>query len=50
MLLVIAVLLLVAWLIAFIAFHVAVAGIHILLGLFIIFIIIHFIRRASSRT
>lgn len=50
MLLVIAVLFLVAWLIAFIAFHVAVAGIHILLGLFIIFIIIHFIRRASSRT
>lgn len=45
----IAVLFLIAWLIAFVAFHVAVAGIHILLGLFVIFIIIHFIRRAARQ-
>jgi uncharacterized membrane protein YGL010W len=43
----IAVLFLIAWLIAFLAFHVAMAGIHILLGLFVICIIIHFIRSAS---
>jgi hypothetical protein len=38
---------LIAWVIAFVAFHVAMAGIHVLLGLFIIFLIIHFIRRGS---
>lgn len=42
----IAALFLIAWLVAFLAFHVAMAGIHILLGLFVICIIIHFIRRA----
>jgi hypothetical protein len=42
-----AALFLIAWLIAFVAFHVMFAAIHILLGLFIIFLIIHFIRRAS---
>lgn len=42
----IAVLFLIAWLVAFLAFHVAMAGIHILLGLFVVCLIIHFIRRA----
>lgn len=45
----IAIVFLVAWLIAFLAFHVAVAAIHILLGLFVIFIIVHFIRSAAHR-
>jgi hypothetical protein len=36
---------LIAWLIAFIAFHVAVAGVHVLLGLFVLCLIIHFMRR-----
>lgn len=40
---------LIAWLIAFVAFHVAVAAIHVLLGLFVVFLIIHFIRRAGAR-
>jgi len=43
----IAVLFLVAWLIAFVAFHVAMAGIHVLLGLFVVCIIIHFMRRSA---
>lgn len=43
----IAVLFLIAWLVAFVAFHVAMAGIHVLLGLFVVCIIIHFIRRAA---
>lgn len=42
-----AALFLIAWLVAFVAFHVVFAAIHILLGLFIIFLIIHFIRRAG---
>ena len=42
-----AILFLIGWLIAFVAFHVAVGAIHILLGLFVIFLIIHFIRRAA---
>lgn len=45
----IAILFLVAWLIAYLAFHVAVAAVHILLGLFVIFIIIHFIRSVARR-
>lgn len=45
--LVIAVLFLIAWLIAFIAFHVTMAAIHILLGLFVISLIIHFFGRAA---
>lgn len=45
--LVLAFLFLIGWLVAFVAFHVAFAAVHILLGLFIIFLIIHFIRRAS---
>ena len=47
--LVIAFLFLIAWLVAFLAFHVVVAAVHILLGLFVVFIIIHFIR-AAART
>lgn len=39
---------LIAWLVAFVAFHVTVAAIHVLLGLFVIFLIIHFIRRAGA--
>ncbi|HUA92573.1 MAG TPA: DUF5670 family protein [Terracidiphilus sp.] len=42
----VAVLFLIAWLVAFLAFHVAMAGIHILLGLFVVCLIIHFIQRA----
>ncbi len=47
--LVIAALFLVAWLIAFVAFHVAMAGIHVLLGLFVICLIIHFVRIVQHR-
>ena len=42
-----AILFLIGWLIAFLAFHVAVAAVHILLALFVVFIIIHFIRGAA---
>lgn len=42
-----ALLFLLAWLIAFLAFHVVVAGIHVLLALFVIFVIVHFIRRGA---
>ena len=38
---------LVVWLIAFVAFHVTVAAIHVLLALVVVFLIIHFIRRAA---
>lgn len=44
----IAILFLIAWLIAFLAFHVVVGAIHILLALFVIFLIVHFIRRAAA--
>jgi hypothetical protein len=44
MLLAIAVLFLIAWLVGFIAFHVTVAFIHILLILFVIFLVLHFVR------
>jgi hypothetical protein len=43
-----AILFLIPWLVCFLAFHIAVAAIHILLGLFVIFLIIHFIRRAGA--
>jgi uncharacterized membrane protein YGL010W len=46
--LLIAVLFLIAWLVAFLAFHVAMAGIHILLGLFVVCVIIHFVRAARA--
>ena len=42
--LILALVFLVGWLVAFIAFHVTVAAIHILLGLFVIFLILHFVR------
>lgn len=45
----IAILFLIAWLIGFIAFHVAVGAIHILLALFVIFLIVHFVRAAERR-
>ena len=38
---------LIAWLIGFIGFHVAVGAFHILLGLFVLFLIIHFVRGAA---
>lgn len=44
MLLAIALLLLIGWLIGFFAFHVTVFFIHILLILFVIFLILHFVR------
>lgn len=43
-----AVLFLIAWLIGFVAFHVAVAAIHILLALFVISLILHFVRRGAA--
>ena len=46
--LVLALLFLIAWLVAFIAFHVTMAAIHILLGLCVIFLIVHFVRAAAS--
>jgi Family of unknown function (DUF5670) len=42
-----AVLFLIAWLVAFVAFHIAMGAIHILLGLFVIFLIVHFVRGAA---
>jgi hypothetical protein len=45
--LVLALLFLVAWLVAFIAFHVTMMAIHILLGLCVVFVIIHFVRSAG---
>ena len=45
--LLIAFLFLIGWLIAFLAFHVAVAAVHILLALFVVFLVIHFIRGAA---
>ena len=42
-----AILFLIIWGIAFLAFHVVVAAIHILLVLFVIFLIVHFVRRAA---
>ncbi len=45
--LVLAVVFLITWLIAFIAFHVTMAAIHILLGLFVISLILHFFGRAA---
>lgn len=44
----VAILFLIAWLIAYLAFHVVVAAIHILLVLFVVFLIIHFVRRAAA--
>jgi uncharacterized membrane protein YfcA len=48
MLLAIAILFLIGWLVGFIAFHVTVFFIHILLVLFVIFLILHFVRRPRT--
>ena len=42
-----AILFLIAWLIIFLAFHITLATIPILLALFVIFLIVHFVRRAG---
>jgi hypothetical protein len=36
------------WLVAWVAFHVAAAGIHLLLVLAVIFLIVHLIRRGAA--
>lgn len=43
----IATLFLIAWVVCFVAFHIAVAAVHILLVLCVIFIIVHFVRKAG---
>lgn len=48
MLAIIGIILLVAWLLGFVAFHVTVGFIHILLALAIILIIMHFVRGSSA--
>jgi hypothetical protein len=40
---------LIGWLIAFVAFHVVFAAIHILLGLFVLFLIIHVVQSVGRR-
>ena len=50
MLLTLAILLLIAWLIGFFAFHIVVAGYHILLGLAVQCSIIWLFRAGSRRT
>lgn len=44
-----ATLFLIIWVICFVAFHIAVAAIHILLALCVIFIIVHFVTKARRR-
>ena len=46
--LIIGVLFLIAWAVAFIGFHIAMAAIHILLGLFVVCLVIHLFRRGAS--
>lgn len=48
MLAILAIILLVAWLLGFIAFHVTVGFIHILLALAIILFVLHFVRGRSA--
>jgi len=48
MLLVLAILLAIAWLLGFTVFHVASAGIHILIAVAIIVAIVHFVTRRSA--
>jgi hypothetical protein len=48
MLAIIGIILLIAWLLGFIAFHVTVGFIHILLALAIILIVMHFVRGRSA--
>ena len=50
MLLLLAILLLVAWLLGFFAFHVVAGAFHILLGLAVVLFIVHLFRAGSSRT
>ncbi|HEV2112973.1 MAG TPA: lmo0937 family membrane protein [Terriglobales bacterium] len=50
MLAIIGVVLLVLWLLGFLAFHVTTGAIHILLGLAVIAIIVHFMRGGRSTT
>ena len=38
---------LIAWLVSFLAFHIVVGAIHILLALFVIFLILHFVRKGA---
>jgi hypothetical protein len=38
------------WLFSFVIFHVATGAIHILLGLAIVFVIVHLVRGGSRRT
>ena len=40
--------LLAAWAVSWLAFHVASAGIHILLGLAVVFLVIHLMRDAAA--
>jgi hypothetical protein len=44
-----ATLFLIAWVICFVAFHITVAAVHILLALCVIFVIVHFIAKAKRR-
>jgi Family of unknown function (DUF5670) len=48
MLAIIAVVLLVAWLLGFIAFHVTTGAIHIILGIAAILFILHFVRGRAA--
>jgi hypothetical protein len=48
MLLLLAILVLIAWLLGFIAFHVASGFFHILLGLAIVLFVVHLIRAGSG--
>jgi hypothetical protein len=50
MLLLIAILLLIAWLLGFFAFHIVAAAYHILLGLAVLCFIIFLFRAGKSRT
>jgi hypothetical protein len=43
-----AIVFLIAWFICYVAFHIAVGAIHILLALFVIFLIVHFARRVTE--
>lgn len=40
--------LLAAWVVSWLAFHIASAGIHILLGLAVVFLVIHLMRDARA--
>jgi hypothetical protein len=40
--------LLAAWAVSWLAFHIASAGIHVLLGLAVVFLVIHLVRGAAA--